>query len=635
MSKRQVRDFKKVKEKGYGKKAKPTNFTKTSFKTKALVVPYQKVTDESRFDREEVTRRNLSLDELLVKLKHHNVKVRRDTLRGMREVISQFPFVLDGRLQGVLNGVFQSLSLAGENAKADQALVALIRCICSCVSEAQLEAHSTLLWAYLSSSFTHLKHATRVLGLEVLDVFLELCPSVLLSVIDEAKLMDQMASLMANKSQLQGMSVRHKIWHTLLLYLRISEQGEVDLSVPFGVLIVNDLYECIPTETANAAFICELLETLSHFTVIPKKALSHLSGNFPLDDDEGLNEPLLTANTRIACLLLSSQPKFRDCAAVFASSKLRDPSYHQHLRQMLLNACQTVWSQNDFGGSTGLQLAEALSALLGGRVSESIKQDCTPSLSVILSHEFRVPEEVVSRVLKFCAKTLWKSPTSKACTGILRSLTHFVRKPSNLANEFLSAIVVPVLAVQVQQTVRLGSFHKMSTENQVLFVRLFAGLSDTAPDSLLFAWKYILSSQEASLAFLDVLHANRVRFFPSIADYLSYLAALMKDDQNSLSVVLKLSYAMRDSFPEWHKGEFVGRRNLKGGRFALKVYEDMIAQMLGEKDVRALVMVGVFCGEGEEIPERFVRDIKKTIDQNQGRIPSSLESHFTSKITEV
>jgi hypothetical protein len=71
----QQRDFKKVKAKGYGKAKPKANVVNTTFKTRALMMPYQKVADGTRLDREEVTRRNLSLDELLSKLNHHNTKV--------------------------------------------------------------------------------------------------------------------------------------------------------------------------------------------------------------------------------------------------------------------------------------------------------------------------------------------------------------------------------------------------------------------------------------------------------------------------------------------------------------------------------------------------------------------------------
>lgn len=71
-----VRDFKKVKAKGYGKTKPKANVVNTQLRTRALMMPYQKVTDAARLDREEVTRRNLSLDELLGKLNHHNNKAR-------------------------------------------------------------------------------------------------------------------------------------------------------------------------------------------------------------------------------------------------------------------------------------------------------------------------------------------------------------------------------------------------------------------------------------------------------------------------------------------------------------------------------------------------------------------------------
>jgi pre-rRNA-processing protein IPI1 len=84
MPKKQQRDFKKVKEKGYGKKKQASNVVKTSFKTRSLVMPYQKVADQTREDRVEVTNRNLSLTEIMVKVPHHNAKVRRDALIGLK-----------------------------------------------------------------------------------------------------------------------------------------------------------------------------------------------------------------------------------------------------------------------------------------------------------------------------------------------------------------------------------------------------------------------------------------------------------------------------------------------------------------------------------------------------------------------
>ncbi|KAK0542401.1 rRNA processing protein, partial [Tilletia horrida] len=99
-------DFQKTKLKlGSGKSKKVTakTATDTSFKSRTIALPQQSITADK--SQAIVTRRNLTLDDLLTQSRHYNASIRKDSLFGLREILSLHPFLLSrpGVLPAVLS----------------------------------------------------------------------------------------------------------------------------------------------------------------------------------------------------------------------------------------------------------------------------------------------------------------------------------------------------------------------------------------------------------------------------------------------------------------------------------------------------------------------------------------------------
>ncbi|CAI9753433.1 unnamed protein product [Fraxinus pennsylvanica] len=82
-------DFKKIKKKIGRKLPPPKNATNTEIKSKAIVLPEQSVASEKAGLA--VSKKGLTLKELLQQTSHHNSKVRRDALIGIKDVFLKHP----------------------------------------------------------------------------------------------------------------------------------------------------------------------------------------------------------------------------------------------------------------------------------------------------------------------------------------------------------------------------------------------------------------------------------------------------------------------------------------------------------------------------------------------------------------
>lgn len=82
-------DFKKIKHKIGRKLPPPKNFTDTSIKSKAIILPEQTVATERAGLA--INKKGLTLKELLQQTSHHSVKMRKAALAGMQDLISKHP----------------------------------------------------------------------------------------------------------------------------------------------------------------------------------------------------------------------------------------------------------------------------------------------------------------------------------------------------------------------------------------------------------------------------------------------------------------------------------------------------------------------------------------------------------------
>ncbi|KAF8399349.1 hypothetical protein HHK36_015214 [Tetracentron sinense] len=82
-------DFKKIKRKIGRKLPPPKNATNTEIKSKAIILPEQSVASEKMGLA--VSKKGLTLKELLQQTSHHNAKVRKDALIGIRDLAHKYP----------------------------------------------------------------------------------------------------------------------------------------------------------------------------------------------------------------------------------------------------------------------------------------------------------------------------------------------------------------------------------------------------------------------------------------------------------------------------------------------------------------------------------------------------------------
>ncbi|CEI97797.1 Putative Pre-rRNA-processing protein ipi1 [Rhizopus microsporus] len=98
-------DFQKKKLKVGKKKAVPDNFTDTSFRSKSIVLPNQSINEDK--SHEITTSRNLTLSDLLVRLRHPSANVKKEALLGLSDICSKNPGLLISSLGQVVNGLLK------------------------------------------------------------------------------------------------------------------------------------------------------------------------------------------------------------------------------------------------------------------------------------------------------------------------------------------------------------------------------------------------------------------------------------------------------------------------------------------------------------------------------------------------
>ncbi|XP_020884472.1 uncharacterized protein LOC9315060 isoform X2 [Arabidopsis lyrata subsp. lyrata] len=94
-AKKQQIDFKKIKRKLGRKLPPPKNATNTEIKSKAIIIPEQSVAAEKTGFA--TSNKNLTLEELLVRSRHPNAKVRKNALLGIQDLLKSHPVELQSK----------------------------------------------------------------------------------------------------------------------------------------------------------------------------------------------------------------------------------------------------------------------------------------------------------------------------------------------------------------------------------------------------------------------------------------------------------------------------------------------------------------------------------------------------------
>ncbi|KAB0368504.1 hypothetical protein FD755_019538 [Muntiacus reevesi] len=195
-------DFQKVKLKVGKKKPRSENATLTNFKTKTIHLPEQL--------KEDVTlptnNRKLNIKDLLSQMHHYNAGVKQSALLGLRDLLSQHPYMLDAHLSHILSEV--AAVFTDKDAAVRSAAVQLLRSLAPHIRAEQISPLFPLVSAHLSSAMTHIAEGVQEDALRVLDVLLEQYPALLTD--RSSILLKNFVELISHQRPSRGLVNRHR-----------------------------------------------------------------------------------------------------------------------------------------------------------------------------------------------------------------------------------------------------------------------------------------------------------------------------------------------------------------------------------------------------------------------------------------
>ncbi|KAM9675347.1 testis-expressed protein 10 isoform 1-T1 [Dama dama] len=166
-------DFQKVKLKVGKKKPRSENATLTNFKTKTIHLPEQL--------KEDVTlptnNRKLNIKDLLSQMHHYNAGVKQSALLGLKDLLSQYPYIIDAHLSHILSEV--TAVFTDKDAIVRSAAVQLLHSLAPKIRAEQISPFFPLVSAHLSSAMTHITEGIQEDSLKVLDILLEQYPALI------------------------------------------------------------------------------------------------------------------------------------------------------------------------------------------------------------------------------------------------------------------------------------------------------------------------------------------------------------------------------------------------------------------------------------------------------------------------
>ncbi|GER29010.1 ARM repeat superfamily protein [Striga asiatica] len=167
-------DFKKIKRKIGRKLPPPKNATNTEIKSKAIVLPEQSIVSEKAGLA--VSRKGLTLKELLQQTSHHNGKVRKDALLGMKDILLNHPVELKLHKLSVIEKLRERI---GDDDKVvRETLYQLFKSVIfpGCGKDNQGPLVS-LMMAYIFNAMTHLALDVRLMAFKFFDLIVQFYPS--------------------------------------------------------------------------------------------------------------------------------------------------------------------------------------------------------------------------------------------------------------------------------------------------------------------------------------------------------------------------------------------------------------------------------------------------------------------------
>uniref|UniRef100_A0A8D0H772 Testis expressed 10 n=1 Tax=Sphenodon punctatus TaxID=8508 RepID=A0A8D0H772_SPHPU len=171
--KRKQEDFHKVKLKVGKKKPKLENSTNTNFKTKVIHLPEQLKEDGVV----PTNNRKLNIKDLLSQMHHYSPGVKQSALVGLKDLLSQYPFIIDAHLSNILSEV--AAVFTDKDSGVRVATIRLLHFLAPKIRAEQIAPFFPLVSAHLSSAMTHINEGIQEDSLKVLDILLEEYPVLL------------------------------------------------------------------------------------------------------------------------------------------------------------------------------------------------------------------------------------------------------------------------------------------------------------------------------------------------------------------------------------------------------------------------------------------------------------------------
>ncbi|KAI9012803.1 hypothetical protein BC832DRAFT_264783 [Gaertneriomyces semiglobifer] len=175
-------DSKKAKLKVGKKKPAAENHTETSFKSHAIVVPSQSIS-ENKNNGEAVNSKNQGLKDLLVHLRHYSAQVRKDAVIGLRDLFGRHPDALSAQLSAFFESVCK-LTIDDDGGVRKVALL-LLEDVCPTLSEDHVRPFMSLAIAYTCSAMTHISEDVRLDGLRFLNLWQVRYPDLVIAYADK------------------------------------------------------------------------------------------------------------------------------------------------------------------------------------------------------------------------------------------------------------------------------------------------------------------------------------------------------------------------------------------------------------------------------------------------------------------
>ncbi|KAJ2841609.1 rRNA processing protein, partial [Coemansia erecta] len=170
---RKTEDFKKVKLKVGKKKAPPSNATDTSFTSKSIVLGSQSITADK--SAAQTNSRNLTLKDVLSKMKHYSAPVRKDAVVGLADLVIMHRDILRTELGPIVESSVRLIVDAEPAVR--RSLLRFYSDVLRDIPARDLAPFASLMVVFTCSGMTHILEDIRSDAMKFLDLLVEVVPA--------------------------------------------------------------------------------------------------------------------------------------------------------------------------------------------------------------------------------------------------------------------------------------------------------------------------------------------------------------------------------------------------------------------------------------------------------------------------